>query len=202
MSCRALLFLVALVVQVVYSIIANFEYTSTGVNTNYVVTQHGMSDVGHIEINYVVAAVNPGFPSTFPLLLVIINEGQREGYYSTSGNNCNKPSLYRQMLYPGQGNITYQPTTADQYSILLLQCRNSNPLSPVKANIEAILKNPYPSSPGWQYLPIDEVTYVVVLEGLLIAYLVMFAALSCQVYFAWYRKSRSILFLIFFQILN
>lgn len=166
--------------------VTQYSTTSTGVFTSFITETFGMSDQGVIDITYSVGpSAGESYPAA-PLLIAIINEGQRLGYYANpSPNSCNLPTLFREVIY-GEGNITYYTSVnADQYSVLVMQCRNGNPAGPTHANIQVAMKNPRPSGSGYQYLAIDQVTDISILEGLIICYCILFGALACQIYFAW-----------------
>lgn len=164
--------------------INNFNTVSTSIFTQIISESFGMSDQGQIDVSYSIGPkVNVPFPSS-PLLIVIINEGQKNGYYANlSPNSCNLPSLFREVVY-GSGNITYYTSGADLYSVLIMQCRNGNPLSPVSANVQVTMKNPKPTGSGYQYLPINIVSYISILEGLIICYCILIGALMFQMLFA------------------
>lgn len=176
---------VILACQCSLGMIDDFSTVSTGIFTTIITESFGMSDQGQIDITYSVGPKpdNP-YPAS-PLLIAIINEGQRNGYYANlAPNSCNLPTLFREVIY-GNGNITYYTSVnADQYSVLLMQCRNGNPLSPVSAKIQVTMKNPKPVGGGYQYLPINQVTYISILEGLIICYCILIGALMFQMLFA------------------
>jgi hypothetical protein len=169
----------------IHGLISNLDFTSTGPSVHTVYESFGMSAVGIIDIQYEVGPLYPDLSQSAPILLIIINEGQRLGYYyHLTDNPCNRPTLFRQIIY-GKGNITYYTTRgADQYTVLAVQCRDGNPDNPVHVSITATLKNPYPYGSKYQYLSIDQTTYVTVLEGLLISYFVLLTGIGFQIYFS------------------
>ena len=167
------------------SMIEEFSTVSTNIFTQIITESFGMSDQGQIDITYSIGPESGiSYPAS-PLLIAIINEGQKYGYYSNlAQNTCNLPTLFREVIY-GNGNITYYTSEgADLYTVLIMQCRNGNPLSPVSANVQVTMKNPKPNGSGYQYLPINQVSYISILEGLIICYCILIGALVLQMAFA------------------
>ena len=166
------------------SMIEKFTKISTGVFTQIITESFGMSDRGQVDITYSIGPKSGVSYPASPLLIAIINEGQKYGYYSNlAQNTCNFPTLFREVIY-GNGNLTYYTPSADLYTVLIMQCRDGNPLSPVSANVQVTMKNPKPTGSGYQYLPINVVSYISILEGLIICYCILIGALVLQMAFA------------------
>ena len=183
-----LLILLCLLFALSLSMISHHDFTITKPDVFYLEKSFGMSDQGVIKIDYNIGSSVLNASPAASVLLIIINEGQRLGYYSSTSTPlqaCNYPSLYRQILY-GTGSFTYSTSIrADLYSILLLQCQKGNPNNPTKSLVTTTLSNPYPSSGegNVQYLSFDQATYVTSLEGVLIAYFILIAGLVGQIVF-------------------
>lgn len=179
-------------ILLVSAIKSNFESTSSKVFGSYLQSSFGMAGNGQISIKYDVNALYSGMDYTSYVLVLIVTEAQKNGWYSGMSNApvniytlCNAPSQYRERVY-GTGTISFNVTGSDRFSVLVLQCLNGNSNNPVKTKIDLSMVNARPLKDGYQHLPIQDVMYVRVLEGELILYVFLLIGLIGQYIFAWY----------------
>jgi len=135
------------------------------------------------------------------LLLVIVSENQRAGWYnavdqpasqvaSSMPTLCTQPSLARRQIH-GVGNMSHVVGPSeqdDQYSVIILQCRKGQGGggggNPVMVDVNVVMRNARPSGNGWSYLSIDQVMSIRVLEGEMIVYALLIAGLCGQMLLA------------------
>lgn len=126
---------------VVLSIYKSLDIWESGQWATTLVSNFGMARGGLVNINYNIRPMNSSMPYNSYLLLVLVSNNQRMGWYSsmpmfsdnhviTNGDKvqdlCNKPSLYRAVVF-GTGSLTYTiPNDADVFSLYALQCVTSN----------------------------------------------------------------------------
>lgn len=163
----------------------SWSTTSKGTYTSLIVKAFGMTSAGTINVQYTVEAVNT---STY-VVLVAVNEDQREGWYTSVGQSsqvnsiCSQPSSYRAILGVGSGNFTWTPKNSNQYSIIAMQCRPS--INEVTLSINVDMKNVL-SDGSTGYMSIEDVNYLRLYQGELIVYALLIAGLLGQYYFRRY----------------
>eukprot|EP01031_Cornospumella_fuschlensis_P047275 gene47275-57905_t len=128
---------------------------------------------GRINLQYSVSAQNSSLPCESYILLLVINDNQRDNYYSVLDESqsdikaamsslCNYPSVIRITAPVGQDeqftlDITQSLGGSDLYSIVVLQCRSGLGSNPVSVSIKADMVNIRPSGDGISHLSIEDV---------------------------------------------
>lgn len=156
------------------AMIQRTQMTSTDMFAEFNQASFGMASGGVIEGTYSVQPSNPQLPFGSHLIILILTESQKAGWYGdasssdplTDGqiaNMCEKPSSRRITLSgAGSGNFSYPINSleGDQYSVLLLQCYKSRsspanlrlPTSPsdnpVNIDVTISMKNALPRPSG------------------------------------------------------
>lgn len=172
------------------------EITSSKIFGEYIQKSFGMAAGGEVNINYKVSFSDSNLVSNPYPLLLIVNEMQNDWYSDITNDPsseyiselCTTPSLERKVL-DGTGSLSFLITDtlgSDQYSVILLQCREVLESNPVTYNLDLDMLNPRPKGDGHSHLPIDMVMYTRVLEGELILYCLMLIGILGQFYFSWY----------------
>jgi hypothetical protein len=113
--------------------------------------------------------------------LLVVNEIQRTTFYNGIGtsqpnttaiNACISPVMFRKELHT-KGSFTHiigsNEPDAEQYTILIMQCRTSYDGTIVNATVHASMENPLAYSTEMSHLPVNEMPHLVVSQGLMIA---------------------------------
>ena len=180
-------------VRCTYAVKGTFQQTSSNVYGNYLQQSFGMAERGLISLEYNVKASDQLIPYQSYLIVLILTEAQKLGWYGGMSNVqsnintlCNQPSLFRQKIY-GQGSINFETQNTDRYSVLVLQCFQGYSNNPISASVTYSMTNARPVGNGYSHMAIQDVTYVRILEGEIILYVLMLAGLIGQVLFARYE---------------
>lgn len=200
---QLLIFLFLSYIGIIYPLKYDKQYLLSEPFSEYVAVNFGLAVGGVIDISYNVNTSYNDSVSNSYVLLLVINEKQKNNWYgnigSTSNSNndqtqiqnkiynlCTQPSTLRRQLF-NSGNFFLEINEelgSDRYSVALLQCKLGNRASPVAATINAELKNPRPKSDGYSQLPIEEVILPRVLGGELILYALLILGSIGQIYYA------------------
>ena len=165
----------------------------------------GMVRGGHINMNYSVSTPDTAgavdlsqetlVAANLQFELMVVTEDQRLAYYSTISltqnatekDTCMNPVTFRREI-SGSGSITHtfgaNEPDAEQYSVLLVQCRDGSPSVVANASIHATLLNPLPYSSAFTHLDITDTAHLRVDQGLIAVYSAMLLALFGQMWFA------------------
>ena len=156
----------------------------------------GMAVGGIVEMDYNIKPTNNDLPYNSYVLFLLINYEQKKAWYnsldtSISTNTdinslCSLPSMYRREIFNKDKisiEINYE-LSRNRYSVVLLQCRNSNNENIIEIVTTTTMKNIRPSSNNYSHLAIDEVMYTRVLEGEIILYALFILGILGQLYFS------------------
>jgi hypothetical protein len=201
-SMSSLLYIILFHILANFYVIVNAEIQSMKQQTidfsgKLLSKDFGMATNGIIDVNYDIAPYNSSAAYSSYILINIVNSKQREFWYSSlerefatissqiASQYCTQPAMFRQTAF-GVGNFSYVIPAVDQYSVVVIQCRDSGILNPISVSVSASLKNIRPSSDGYSHLPIDEVMIPRVLEGSSIIESLFIVGLGGQMYFGRY----------------
>ena len=157
---------------------------STSLYSHLITKTFGMATGGIVSVDYKVE--NASINGTSYNVLVLINEGQRVGWYSSAGDDdlggilCSYPSIQR-VTVDGIGSVEWMVNSIDLYSVIAMQCKPSSGI--VKAHYTVSMKNIRPDSNQFSYLSIDTVNLIRIFQGETMFYSLLLAGLCGQFFF-------------------
>jgi hypothetical protein len=186
----AILVLFLIIVNQGTSLKTALSKTSSVPFAESLVNSFGLAAGGTIDVNYNVMGTDGSIPYDSMVTLLILTERQRIGWYLNlytaitpdESALCTRPALFRQHLY-GNGSVAYTAESAEKFTLVTLQCRNSAVHS-TNVHMDAILVNPQPVGDGQSHLSIQNVMIPRVLGGEILLYSLMLVGLVGQCYFA------------------
>lgn len=180
--------------QSVFAEINRFNMVSANTYGTLLSATFGLAMGGVIHVDYNVFNEGNSDGGTGYVLILVLNEKQRESWYgslkygetSSVNNYCTLPSVVREMV-TGSGKIGYEVDVNDQYTVAVLQCLST--ASPITVSVNVELKNPRPSGEDeetseFSQLPINLVIVPRILEGETIIYSLFIAGLLGQIFLA------------------
>lgn len=158
----------------------------------------GLAIGGQITVDYSLSPQNPQLPYDLYVVIAVVTQNQLEGFYnevidktvtstSTVATLCMQPSMAR-IVASNQGsfNMTIsEDYDAEQYSVILMQCRSSSSENPVDVTVEVNMKNPSPTGSSFTHLSIEDVNLLRLFGGEGILYMLLILAVLGQ--FIFYR---------------
>lgn len=183
------------------AIVSSVTETSSGTFGTWVQKKVGLAINGIVNIDYDISLKDNTLSYESYILILVISEDQRVGYYtnldksdSTISSNinslCTAPSMHRKILttapLSGSYNFTvnYNNGATDIYSVALLQCRSGYSSNPVRAHVQVTTKNPAPRGDSYNQLPIDLVMLVRLYLGEIFVYSLLLLGIIGQIILA------------------
>ena len=156
----------------------------------------GLAIGGQITLDYSLSPRNPQLPYDVYVVIAVVTQNQLEGFYNEVGDKtvtsastvatlCMQPSMAR-IVASNQGsfNMTIsEDYDAEQYSVILMQCRSVSSDNPVDITVEVNMKNPSPTGSSFTHLSIEDVNLLRLFGGEGILYMLLILAVVGQFVF-------------------
>lgn len=165
-------------------LINRFENTYVDKFAVSIMDKFGMAEKGNIKISGYIKGLNLTAQMRSYVVILVISDAQRVGWYGDLTKIeyiCEQPSFMRGVsVGAGVIDLSYDTTSMDIYSVLILQCWPGIAASPMKLQITVTATNPTPNSNSKIYLAIQDVMLVPIFQTDIVLCVLLFIGLLAQ----------------------